>query len=564
LAPAPFRKEVHYTVRPLRDRQFHDVHRAAWILLGLVMAVLLIAFANVASLLAARRAGREHEMAVRAALGASRLRLLQATIMESLVLSAMGAVAGVLLATALLRVFVAIAPGGMPFLSAAKIDGRVLFFTLSIGLLSALGFGVISGLGRTQANVLTSRSALGTRRARLRQVLVTTQIAVSLVLLAGGALLARSFWNLQRQTLGMNYENVLTATISLGQTAYPTAERRMAFFEQLQRNLRWGPGVTAVAMSDSLPPGGYHRDQIYASLRVEGQPRFASGTGGNVAWRWVTPEYFRTLNIPLIKGSGFTDDEVASANRFVVLSRSLAEQMFAGENPLGRQVHLASGAPADQDPAYTVVGVAEDVKNGGLAAGEEPEYYRLRRDREEDWDRGAVVLVKSSLPAATMERWMREQVASLDPALPLEVGTLRERIAKLADQPRFEMLLVGHFAFTGLVLAIIGLYGVTSFLMVQRKPEVGIRMALGASKRDIVRLVLASAMRMVLPGAIAGLTLAFGLSQILSSLLFNVGPHDAATFCGSTLVLMAAAVIASLIPAIAATRVDPNSTLRVE
>src|SRR5450631_2676044 len=389
LAPAPFRKEVHYTVRPLRDRQFHDVHRAAWILLGLVMAVLLIAFANVASLLAARRAGREHEMAVRAALGASRLRLLQATIMESLVLSAMGAVAGVLLATALLRVFVAIAPGGMPFLSAAKIDGRVLFFTLSIGLLSALGFGVISGLGRTQANVLTSRSALGTRRARLRQVLVTTQIAVSLVLLAGGALLARSFWNLQRQTLGMNYENVLTATISLGQTAYPTAERRMAFFEQLQRNLRWGPGVTAVAMSDSLPPGGYHRDQIYASLRVEGQPRFASGTGGNVAWRWVTPEYFRTLNIPLIKGSGFTDDEVASANRFVVLSRSLAEQMFAGENPLGRQVHLASGAPADQDPAYTVVGVAEDVKNGGLAAGEEPEYYRLRRDREEDWDRGA-------------------------------------------------------------------------------------------------------------------------------------------------------------------------------
>ncbi len=564
LAPAPFRKEVHYTVRPLRDRQFHDVHRAAWILLGLVMAVLLIASANVASLLAARRAGRQHEMAVRAALGASRLRLLQEAIVESCVLCIAGAVAGVLLAAGLLRVFVAIAPGGMPFLSAARIDARVLIFTLLIAVLSTLGFGVGSGLSRTQANVLTSRSVLGTRRARLRQVLVTTQIAASLVLLAGGALLTRSFWNLQRQNLGMNYENVVTATISLGQTAYPTAERQRAFFEELQRNLRWGPGVNAVAMSDSLPPGDNHRDQIYASLRVEGRPRFASGTGGNVAWRWVTPEYFRTLNIPLIKGRGFTDDEIASPNRFVVISRSLAGQMFAGEEPLGRQVHLASGAPADQDPAYTVVGVAGNVKNGGLAEGEEPEYYRLRRDRAEDWDRRAVVLVRSSLPAATMERWMREQVATLDPALPVEVGTLQERVAKLADQPRFEMLLVGHFAGTGLVLAIIGLYGVTSFLMVQRKPEVGIRLALGASKGDIMRLVLASAMRMVLPGAIAGLMLAFGLSQIMSSLLFQVGPHDTATFFGSTMVLILAAVVASLIPAIAATRVDPITTLRVD
>jgi predicted permease len=564
LAPAPFRKEVHYTVRPLRDRQFHDVHRAAWILLGLVMAVLLIACANVASLLAARRAGRRHETAVRAALGASRSRLLQAAILESFVLSAVGALAAVFWAEALLHLFVAIAPGGMPFLSTARIGARVLAFTLSIGLLSALGFGLVSGLGRAPANALTSRGGLGMRRAGLRQLLVTTQIAASLVLLAAGALLTRSFWNLQRQTLGINDENVVTATISLGQTAYPTPERQMAFFEQLQRNMRWGPGVNAVALSDSLPPGGSHHDQIYASLRVEGQPRYTSGTGGNVAWRWVTPEYFRTLNIPLIAGSGFTDDELASASRFVVLSRSLAERMFPGQDPLGRQVHLASGAPTAQDPPYTVAGVAADVKNGGLAAGDEPEYYRLRRNRPEDWDRGAVVLVKSGLPAATTERWMREQVAALDPALPIEQGTLHERIAKLADQPRFEMLLVGYFACAGLVLAIIGLYGVTSFLMVQRKPEVGIRMALGASKGDIVRLVLASAMRMVLPGTIAGLTLALGLSQTWSSVLFKVGPHDAATFLGATTLLIAVTVIASLIPALAATRVDPMTTLRVD
>ena len=564
LAPAPFRREVHYAVRPLRDRQFHDVHRAAWILLGLVMAVLLIACANVASLLTARRASRQHEMSVRAALGASRLRLLQAAILESFVLSAIGALAGVMLTATLLHLFIGISPSGMPFLSAAKLDARALIFSLSIGLFCTLGFGLVTGVSRARANALTSRSALSMQRARLRQFLVTTQIAASLVLLAGGALLTRSFWNLQRQNLGMNYENVLTATISLGQTAYPTAERQMAFFEQLQRTLRWGPGVNAMAMSDSLPPGGYHRDQIYASLRVEGQPPYASGTGGNVAWRWVTPEYFRALNIPLIAGSGFTDDELSSASRFVVISRSLEERMFPGQNPLGRQVYLANRAPADQDPPYTVVGIAGDVKNGGLAAGEEPEYYRLRRSRAEDWDRSAVVIIRSSLPAAAMERWMREQIASLDPALPIDTGTLQERVAKLADQPRFEMLLVSYFACTGLLLAIVGLYGVTSFLMVQRKPEIGIRIALGASKGDIVRLVLASAMRMVLPGTIAGVALAFGLSQVLSSLLFEVGPHDTATFCGSTVLLIAATITASLIPAVAATRVDPIATLRVD
>lgn len=238
----------------------------------------------------------------------------------------------------------------------------------------------------------------------MRQVLVTTQLAASPLLLASGALLACSFWTLQRQNLGMNDENVLMATISLGTADYPTAERQMAFFQQLWRNLRWGPEVNAVALSDSLPPGGNHHDQIYASLRIEGQPRFAIGTGENVAWRWVTPEYFRLLNIPLIEGSGFTDDETGSANHFVVLRRSLAKRLFRGQNPLGRQLRLAVGAPADQDPTYTVVGVAGDVKTGGLAAGEKPEYYRLRRDRAEDWNRSAAVLVRSSLPQQSCSR----------------------------------------------------------------------------------------------------------------------------------------------------------------
>jgi putative ABC transport system permease protein len=330
------------------------------------------------------------------------------------------------------------------------------------------------------------------------------------------------------------------------------------------RNLRYGPGVLTVAMSDSLPPGGYHHDQIYASMRAEGQPRLASGTGGNVAWRWVTPDYFRALDIPLIRGRGFSDEELTASNRFVVLSRSLAERMFPGQNPLDRQVYLAVGAPASQDLPYTVVGVAADVKNGGLAAGEEPEYYRLRRNRAEDWDREAVVIVKSNLPAATLEHWMRSQIASLDPTLPVEMGTLQERVAKLADQPRFQMLLVGYFACTGMLLAIIGLFGVTSYLTVQRKPEIGIRMALGANKGDIVRLVLGNALRMILPGIAIGLVFASGLSRAWSSLLFEVGPHDPATFLGATTFLLGISVLAAVVPAMQAARVDPIVTLRVE
>ncbi|MGB6830878.1 MAG: ABC transporter permease [Terracidiphilus sp.] len=562
LAPAPFRKEVRYTVRSLRDRQFHDVHQAAWILFGLVMTVLLIACANVASLLTARRAGREREMAVRAALGAGRLRLLQQAVIESSTLTAAGALAGVLFATLLLRVFILVAPEGMPFLSDAKVDWRVLAFTLSASALCALGFGLVSGMTHARVDALTSRRGAGIHHARMRQFLVTAQIAASLVLLAGGMLLTRSFKNLETQKLGMNYQNVLTATISLGQTAYPDQQRQMAFFEHLRRNLRWGPGINAVAISDSLPPGGYHRNTLYASLRIEGHPRLASGTGGNVAWRWVTPDYFRALNIPLIEGSGFTEDDLTSGSRFVVLGRSLSDRMFPGQAPLGRQVHLASGALAVQDPPYTVVGVAADVKNGGLAAGEEPEYYRLRRNRAEDWDRGGVVIVRSSLPAATLKSWLRTQVALLDPTLPVEIRTLEERVAKLADQPRFEMLLVGYFACAGLMLSVIGLYGVTSFLAVQRKPEVGIRMALGARRIDIVRLVLAGAGRMVVPGLALGIILAYALSRALSGLLFNVKPHDPVTYFGATAILAAVALAATLIPAIGAARVDPIVTLR--
>jgi putative ABC transport system permease protein len=560
LAPAPFRKEVHLQVRSLRDRQVQNVRLIAWVLLGLVFAVLLIACANVTSLLLARGASRERELAVRSALGAGRARLVRQTMTEAIVLSLAGAVAGYLFALALLRFFVAIAPNGLLFLSKARIDARVILFTLLSSLICALLFGVVPALHRPRAEALSGRAHTTTSQALLRQWLVVAQIAVSLVLLTGGALLMRSFWNLQSQRLGLRTESIVTASISLGENAYPAPERQRAFFQQLQRALRYGPGITALALSDSLPPGGTHHDQIYSRIAVDGRPVPVDGTGGMVAWRWVTPEYFRVLDIPMLNGEGFTEDELASSDHFVVLSKALAARLFPLQDPVGQRLRLTIGTAGN--PAYTVAGVAGDVKNGGLAAEDEPEYYRLKRDAAEDWDRAGVLLLKTTLPAKTIEPWIRSQVAALDPTVPVEVETLAERVNKMADQPRFETLLVSFFAASGLVLAVIGLFGVMSFLVTQRTQEIGVRMALGATRADILRLVVRSGLRLILPGAALGLLLAFAVSRALSSLLFAVRPHDPVVFACVTVLLLLVALAAAVIPAASATAVDPAVALR--
>jgi predicted permease len=469
-----------------------------------------------------------------------------------------------LFAGLLLRLFIAMAPDGMPFLSKARIDPRILAFALATSLLCAVFIGLLPGMRKAGAEALTGRTRTTMRHAVLRRGLVIAQIAVSMVLLAGGALLAHSFWNLEKQSLGMNAENIVTAAISLGQTSYPTAESQMAFFQRLERNLRYGPGITQFVISDSLPPGGYHRDTIYAALRVDGRPALASGTGGPVAYRWVTPEYFRALQIPMVQGEGFMDEELTSNDHFVVLSKSLADRIFPEQNALGQRLHLAGGAPAANDPTYTVVGVAADVKNGGLAGGEEPEYYRLRRQRAEDWDRSSVLILKTTLPPDATESWIRSQAALLDPTVPVDIKTLSEGVGKMADRPRFETLLVGFFAFTGLVLAVIGLYGVISFFVVQRTQEIGIRMAVGASRADILRLVLGNALRLIVPGVCLGLVLAMALSRVLESLLFNVAPHDPVTFAGVAGLLILVALLATLIPASSAIRVNPTVALRCD
>jgi predicted permease len=351
LAPAAFRNEVHLRVRSLRDRLMHDVRLMAWVLLGAVLAVLLISCANVAGLLVVRGASRERELAVRSALGASRARLTRQYLTEALVLSAAGAAVGCVVAEGLLRFFLAMAPQDLPFLRTVHLDVRIILVTILVSFLCGIAFGIASAWQRPRSQALAGRSAMAVAKTTLRQWLVVSQLSISTVLLAAAMLLSRSFLNLESQSLGIQTQSLLTTSITLGQKNYPSAERQMAFFQQVQTRLRQLPGAV-VALSDTLPPGGNHQDNIYAAMAVAGKPLPAGPTGGRVTWRWISPEYFRALNIPILKGQGFSEEELSSTARFVVLSKLLADRLFPGEDPIGRQIQV----PKLTGPLYTVAG----------------------------------------------------------------------------------------------------------------------------------------------------------------------------------------------------------------
>jgi putative ABC transport system permease protein len=557
-APPRFRNEVHLKVRSLRDRQMQHVSLTAWLLFGTVMIVLLIACANVASLMMARGAAREHELAVRAALGASRARLVRQTLTEALLLFLTAAFAGCVVAEIALRIFIALAPDGIPFLNQAHIDLRVFLFTIMVSLLCAVFFGLAPALQKPRAEALGGRSLGSRARAMLRQWLVAAEIAGSMVLLVGGMLLFRSFWKLENQQLGIETASIVTARLSLGQQSYPTQQSQMAFFQHLEARLRQLPGVKALALSDAIPPAGYEHSMLYGVIGVEGKPKPEGGTGGTVWWRWVSPEYFSALRIPLLQGEGFTAEEQNSNSHFIVLSKMLAERMFPQENPIGQHLQLGQG------PWYTVVGVAANVKNGGLSGEQLPELYRLRRNRAEDWNTSGAVILETAFATSAVESWVRSEIADVDPTLPVQVDTLHHTVQRIADRPRFETMLVSCFAIVGLLLAVVGLYGVIAFLVAQRRREIGLRMALGATRVDIVRLVVARGMVLVAVGGITGIIVAWFLSRLLSSLLFSVGPHDPLSLLGVTLALVVVALLAMLLPAFSAMKVDPNEALRCE
>jgi putative ABC transport system permease protein len=560
--PPGVRKDVHLSIRSLRDRETEDVQLAAWILLCSVLAVLSIACANVAGLMMARGEARERELAVRSALGASRARLIRQAMTESTLLSLAGAATGMVLAEGLLRAFLDLAPTGIPFLKRAGLDFRIALFTVLLSLVCGALFGLLPTLRTPRAVALAARAAKSRKRAGLRRGLVVGQIAVSMVLLSGAALLLRSFQNIEKHRLGMQTGSVFTVRIALPWFRYNTGQKQMDFYLQAEAAIRRLPGVRAVAISDSVPPGGWQGGSRSSDLAVEGKPKSEQGPGEPLAVRTVTPDYFQSLNIPMVRGRNFTQADRRSKESLMIISRLLATRLFPGEDPIGRRVHSTYGNPGAW---YTVVGVAENVKNGGLIEPDEPEAYFLRHSAADNWGgRAPLLIVDSELSTEAAVPWVRSQIAQLDPTVPAATETLHEQVSKLADRPRFETALAGFFAFCGLLMAVIGLYGVIAFVATERTQEIGIRMALGATRVNILRLISSEGVRLIVAGGGIGLAASVATAQLLKSLLYEVKPHDPAMYAVATFLLVLVALAATLIPARAAMKVEPTVALRYE
>jgi putative ABC transport system permease protein len=557
--PAQFRKEVSLRVRSMRDRQVGDAKAASWILLCAVFAVLLVACTNVANLILARATGRRQELAVRIALGATRARLVRQTMTESCLLGALGGIAGCWIAYLLLRFFVSTAPGGIPHLQQASLDLRALVFTVFASIVSTIFFGLIPAFQQVDPEMLLGRDTRSTSRNLLRQTLVIAQIAVSLILLTGAGLLLRSFWRLESVSLGMDTERILTAKIDLPEYRYPHATQQLQFFQSLQSRLEGLPGISALALSDTLPPSGGSQATFLSAVQIEGLPAFAGGTGGMVGYRFVTPGYFATLGIRVEKGRAFEAADVSGTSKSVILSAALARRLLGDTDPLGKSFLFSQ-----QHDWRTIVGVVGDVKNDGLISVGAPEFYLPWKENSEGYFRCAHVIVRTSLSDATIGKWVRAETASIDPTVPVTVEPMTLRVEKLSQRPRFNAIVLTLFAAMGVLLAGIGIYGVVGFLVAQQTRETGVRMALGASPGAILSMVLWNVGRWTIVGAAAGVLGAWFCARLMSSLLFEVTAHDPLPLAVAVLLLFGVAFLAAYLPARRATQIDPLIALRYE
>jgi predicted permease len=569
-APPPFRKVLKLQVRSIRDLQVHDSRRAAWLLLLSAIAVLAIACANTANLVLARSAARRQELAVRSALGAGRFRLFRQRLTESLLLAILGCAAGTALAYFIIRTFVRLAPTGIPRLAEASVDERMLFFSLLVATASGILFGTVPALEKP-AHMLTVNASVGVRKGRLRQVLLVGQVWMTVILLASSFLFLRSLRNLETASLGLSTQNIVTAQITLGQQKYSTAKQRLAFFEQLERTLSQLPGINSAALSDSLPPNPPNRTMPYMALQAQGEAPLApgEGIGGVVGWRSVTPDYFSLLGIPLLQGRPFEEQDRTPEVHAIILNQALAQRLFPHGAALGKTVQFRTDRTALTTP-FTVIGIAANAQNQGLGGRIGPEYYMVRHHTENDIifnypdSQRVSMVMRSVIGPENVARELRRTVESLDPTLPVDISTLGQRVALLAERPRFSAALLLLFAMVGMLLTALGIYSVVSLMVHQGAQEIGIRMALGATQKDVVGMMVWQASRWIGIGAAAGIAGSFVVAHWIGSLLFGIRANDPATLVAATGVLVIVAMLAAWLPARRTAKVDPVIALRCE
>ena len=561
------------TVLPLHQKVVGGVRPLLLVLLGAVGCVLLISCVNVANLLLVRASGRNREMAVRQALGASRLRLARQMLTESLLLSGLGGAAGLALAFWATQALTANLPAEtLPRQQAIGLDGRALAFTTLMALLTGLVFGLAPALQAGRADLNSGlkeggRDAAGGGRARrVRSLLVVAEVALALVLLIGAGLMIRSFAQLQRVDPGFDPSNLLTMTVSVTGSQHAEGPRRAAFFGELLDRVRALPGAESASAINHLPLGG---DVWGTRFTIEGRPAPAPGEVPGATFRVTRPDYFRVMRIPLRAGRDFTEQDDERAPGVAIVNETLARLHWPGEDALGRRIKL--GSPEADGRWLTVVGIAKDVKQAEWAAAARAELYQPYLQAAEYLRRPAphvsylTLVVRAAGDPMRLAPAVEREVRALDKDAPVaEVATMESVIARKMWQPRLSMFLLGSFAALAVALAAVGIYGVMSYAVAQRTHELGLRMALGAEPRRVLRLVLAQGLKLALAGVGLGLLSAYALTRVMGSLLYGVSATDPVTFAGVAVLLALVALLACYVPALRATRVDPLVALRHE
>jgi putative ABC transport system permease protein len=540
-----------------------SVRASLAILLAAITLVLLIACANVANLLLARAAARQKELSIRIALGAARSRIVRQLLTESLLLALIAGALGVAGGAAAIRLLVAYGPATVPRLGETSFDLRVLLFAVVVSVATALVFGMAPALlASRQSPAATMRQATAgatsTGRQRLRSVMTVVEIALSVVLLIGAGLLLRSLWRLQQVDPGFNPSPLMTVRAGLPSSTYPNNEARGAFYERLLAEVRALPGIAAAAASSGLPLAGC------CSTSTEFQVPGAEDAGGRASagWRLVSPGYFAAMGIPL-RGRELSSRDRGNSQLTIIISEAMARQYWPNQDPIGQTVTLDTFSASGGNRPRTIIGVAGDVRHVGLDAESQSMVYYSTVERGAFGGMG--IVWRSSVDPASHVAAVNDLVRRIDPMVPLfSVQSLDDLLANSFAPRKFDMYLFGAFAGVALLLAAIGLFGLTSYNVSQRIREIGLRRALGAEPRDILRLILGRGITLAATGAVIGICAAFGLTRLMQSLLFSVSTTDPGTFVAVPAILVLVAILACYIPARHATKVDPMVALRYE
>ncbi len=548
----------------LRELFVKDARPVLWLLLGVVGAVLLIACVNVANILLTRAAARQRELSIRAALGASKWDIVQQLLVESLMLALAGGVIGLLVSLWMVDGIVALLPNDIPRLSGLLPDWRVLLFTMSAVLLTGLLCGLLPAFSVSRQNLADAikdggRSATGgLARGRLRNALVVAEIAIALTLLVGAGLLFKSLYRLNQVNPGFNTENILTAQFGLGSNRYVdrtySPARINQFLSQLQERVERLPGVKAVTNAQCVPFSGNENN---TQFEIVERPAPANAKPA-AQLRFVSPGYFDALQIPLQAGRALTPQDNPSTPNVMLVNKAFVREHLSGESPLGKRMKLGWGGDAPKE----IVGVVGDVRHRGLGDDVRPEMYVPQAQFA---NAGITLIVRTQGDPLNLVNQLKQEIRALDPALPVtDIKTLAQFRQETLAVPRFNSFLLGGFALLALLLTLVGLYGVMSYSVTQRTPEIGIRMALGASATDVLRMIVAQGARLVAFGLALGLVGAFALTRVLQNLLYDVRTTDPLTFALMALLLASVALLACYWPARRATQVDPLIALRRE